>query len=49
MPLARLFSSSLAQFATMLEHLTAIAANRIQLAGSLPALTVIITPTPIQR
>jgi hypothetical protein len=32
----------------MLEDLTAIAANRIQLAGSLPAFTV-ITPTPIQR
>ena len=33
-------------FATLLEDLVTIAANRIQPAGSLPAFT---TPTPIQR
>ena len=36
-------------FATLLEDLATIAANRIQPAGSLPAFTVITTPTPIQR
>jgi len=36
-------------FATLLEDLATIAANRIQPAGRLPAFTVITTPTPIQR
>jgi len=36
-------------FATMLENLATIAANRIQPTDSLPAFTVITTPTPIQR
>ena len=36
-------------FATLLEELATIAANRIQPAGGLPAFTVITTPTPVQR
>jgi hypothetical protein len=36
-------------FATLLEDLGTIAANRIQPAGGLPAFTVITTPTPVQR
>jgi hypothetical protein len=36
-------------FATLLEDLATIAANRIQPTGGLPAFTVITTPTPIQR
>ncbi len=36
-------------FATLLEDLGTIAANRIQPAGGLPAFTVITTPTPLQR
>ena len=36
-------------FATLLEDLATITANRIQPAGGLPAFTVITTPTPLQR
>jgi hypothetical protein len=36
-------------FATLLEDLATIAANRIQPTGGLPAFTVITTPTPVQR
>ena len=36
-------------FATLLEDLATIAANRVQPAGGLPAFTVITTPTPLQR
>src|SRR6266496_2905817 len=36
-------------FATLLEDLATITANRIQPVGGLPALTVITTPTPVQR
>jgi hypothetical protein len=36
-------------FATLLHDLATIAASRIQPAGSLPAFTVITTPTPVQR
>ncbi len=36
-------------FATLLGDLATIAASRIQPAGSLPAFTLITTPTPIQR
>ena len=36
-------------FATLLEDMATIAANRIQPAGGLAAFTVITTPTPIQR
>jgi len=36
-------------FATLLEDLATIAANRIQPAAGQPAFTVITTPTPVQR
>jgi hypothetical protein len=36
-------------FATLLEDLATIAANRIQPAGGLPGFTIITTPTPVQR
>jgi hypothetical protein len=36
-------------FATLLDDLATIAASRIQPARGLPAFTVIITPTPVQR
>src|SRR6266496_4072969 len=36
-------------FARLLEDLATITANRIQPVGGLPALTVITTPTPVQR
>ena len=36
-------------FATLLEDLATITANRIHPAGGLPAFTVITTPTPVQR
>ena len=36
-------------FATLLQDLATITANRIQPAGGLPAFTVITTPTPVQR
>jgi hypothetical protein len=36
-------------FATLLQDLATIAANRIQPAGNLPAFTLITTPTPVQR
>jgi hypothetical protein len=36
-------------FATLLEDMAAIAASRIQPAGSLPAFTVITTPAPIRH
>src|SRR6266496_889232 len=36
-------------FATLLEDLATITANRIQPVGGLPALTVITTPSPVQR
>ena len=36
-------------FATLLDDLATIAANRIQPAGNLPAFTVITTPTPVQH
>jgi hypothetical protein len=36
-------------FATLLEDLATIAANRIQPAGGMPGFTVITTPTPLQH
>ena len=36
-------------FATLLQDLATIAANRIQPAVNLPAFTLITTPTPVQR